>query len=277
MGGRAGVFLQPECATPQTDGAGPSSPWSLIVASPRALRSGRCSACGPSSRSGSATRCSPRTSPPAPSASSRSLALHHNRPKPTLRIDLGDEAIVATPIHRFWKAGRGWAMARDLKPGDTIRTPRRDGPGRLGLRGESPAGIQPRGGRGAGASSSAPRAPWCTTTAWSIRSRSVRCPEDAGGEAAGKPLRGRSGVGSRSRMGSDRLGGFPMRATPAQPSARVSRRLEARRPGPASLRSLCRPVSAQPRAFRRLGAPGGSPRRRRPCRTWRGWRAQGRR
>jgi hypothetical protein len=49
------------------------------------------------------------------------VALHHNPPKPTLRIDLGDEAIVATPIHRFWKAGQGWAMARDLKPGDTIR------------------------------------------------------------------------------------------------------------------------------------------------------------
>jgi hypothetical protein len=49
------------------------------------------------------------------------VALHHNPPKPTLRIDLGDEAIVATPIHRFWRAGQGWAMARDLKPGDTIR------------------------------------------------------------------------------------------------------------------------------------------------------------
>ena len=49
------------------------------------------------------------------------LALHHNPPKPTLRIDLGGEVIVATPIHRFWKAGQGWAMARDLRPGDTIR------------------------------------------------------------------------------------------------------------------------------------------------------------
>ena len=49
------------------------------------------------------------------------VALHHNSPKPTLRIDLGDEAFVATPIHRFWKVGQGWAMARELKPGDTIR------------------------------------------------------------------------------------------------------------------------------------------------------------
>jgi hypothetical protein len=37
------------------------------------------------------------------------------------QIDLGDEALVATPIHRFWKAGQVWAMARDLRPGDTIR------------------------------------------------------------------------------------------------------------------------------------------------------------
>jgi|SRR5579864_1497660 len=49
------------------------------------------------------------------------VALHHNSPKPTLRIDVGDEAFVATPIHRFWKVGQGWAMARELKPGDTIR------------------------------------------------------------------------------------------------------------------------------------------------------------
>jgi hypothetical protein len=30
--------------------------------------------------------------------------------------------VVATGIHRFWKAGKGWTMARDLKPGDPIRT-----------------------------------------------------------------------------------------------------------------------------------------------------------
>ncbi len=41
------------------------------------------------------------------------------------RISEEDEpadTIVATPIHRFWKAGGGWTMARDLKPGDPIRT-----------------------------------------------------------------------------------------------------------------------------------------------------------
>lgn len=50
------------------------------------------------------------------------VAVFHNPPNQTLRIDLGDESIVATGIHRFWKAGRGWTMARELKPGDTVRS-----------------------------------------------------------------------------------------------------------------------------------------------------------
>jgi hypothetical protein len=50
------------------------------------------------------------------------VTVYHNPPNRTLRIDLGTETIVATGIHRFWKAGRGWVMARDLKPGDTLRT-----------------------------------------------------------------------------------------------------------------------------------------------------------
>jgi hypothetical protein len=49
------------------------------------------------------------------------VAIHHNPPNATLRVKLGDESIVATGIHRFWKSGRGWTMARDLKPGDTLR------------------------------------------------------------------------------------------------------------------------------------------------------------
>ena len=49
------------------------------------------------------------------------LAVFHNPPAATLRVRLGGEAIVATGIHRFWKAGKGWTMARDLKPGDPIR------------------------------------------------------------------------------------------------------------------------------------------------------------
>ncbi|MHB1557848.1 MAG: polymorphic toxin-type HINT domain-containing protein, partial [Isosphaeraceae bacterium] len=49
------------------------------------------------------------------------LAVHRNRPTATLRIVIGDEKVVATGIHRFWRAGKGWAMARDLKAGDRLR------------------------------------------------------------------------------------------------------------------------------------------------------------
>jgi hypothetical protein len=45
-----------------------------------------------------------------------------NRVAPTLRLRIADETIEATQIHRFWKAGQGWIMARDLKPGDILRT-----------------------------------------------------------------------------------------------------------------------------------------------------------
>jgi hypothetical protein len=46
---------------------------------------------------------------------------YHNPPNVTLTIGIGSEEIVATPIHRFWRVGKGWALARDLKPGDPIR------------------------------------------------------------------------------------------------------------------------------------------------------------
>jgi hypothetical protein len=49
------------------------------------------------------------------------VAVHLNRPTPTFRILIDGETIVATGIHRFWKAGKGWTMARDLKPDDVIR------------------------------------------------------------------------------------------------------------------------------------------------------------
>ena len=49
------------------------------------------------------------------------LATHLNGPSETLRIALGSETIVATGIHRFWQAGNGWTMARDLKSGDRLR------------------------------------------------------------------------------------------------------------------------------------------------------------
>jgi Pretoxin HINT domain len=49
------------------------------------------------------------------------VAIHRNRPAPTLKISIGGESIVATGIHRFWKAGKGWTMARELKAGDRLR------------------------------------------------------------------------------------------------------------------------------------------------------------
>jgi hypothetical protein len=50
------------------------------------------------------------------------VEVFHNRPSPCLRITLGGEAIVVTGIHRFWRPGQGWVMARELRPGDAVRT-----------------------------------------------------------------------------------------------------------------------------------------------------------
>jgi Pretoxin HINT domain len=50
------------------------------------------------------------------------LVVHHNPPSKTFEIKLGEETIVSSHFHRFWKAGSGWVMARDLKVGDPIRT-----------------------------------------------------------------------------------------------------------------------------------------------------------
>ncbi len=49
------------------------------------------------------------------------LATHVNGPAATLRITIDGESIVATGIHRFWKAGKGWTMARELNAGDRLR------------------------------------------------------------------------------------------------------------------------------------------------------------
>lgn len=50
------------------------------------------------------------------------IAVHHNPPSPTFRLKTAkSEPIETTGIHRFWVAGRGWIMARDLKIGDPIR------------------------------------------------------------------------------------------------------------------------------------------------------------
>ncbi len=45
------------------------------------------------------------------------MAIHRTKTAATVRVAVDGETIVATGIHRFWKAGKGWTMARDLKPG----------------------------------------------------------------------------------------------------------------------------------------------------------------
>ena len=51
------------------------------------------------------------------------VTVFHNPPSATLRVRFREETVVVTGIHRFWKAGQGWVMARELKPGDRIRIP----------------------------------------------------------------------------------------------------------------------------------------------------------
>jgi hypothetical protein len=49
--------------------------------------------------------------------------VHHNPPGKTLRVALtSGESLVCSVYHRFWRANLGWAMARELKTGDTLRT-----------------------------------------------------------------------------------------------------------------------------------------------------------
>ena len=50
------------------------------------------------------------------------LATFRFRPTATIRLELDGGPVVCTPLHRFWRVGQGWTMARDLKPGDTVRT-----------------------------------------------------------------------------------------------------------------------------------------------------------
>ena len=49
------------------------------------------------------------------------VATHRNPPTATLKLTFDGETIGATGIHRFWRPGVGWTMARDLKVGDAVR------------------------------------------------------------------------------------------------------------------------------------------------------------
>ena len=89
--------------------------------------------------SGPARRCGPSPGPRRSSPSASAIRSSRRTPRPARwrsadrgrlpqparadpRIELGDETVIATGIHRFWKAAKGWVMARDLKPGDAVRT-----------------------------------------------------------------------------------------------------------------------------------------------------------
>ena len=73
------------------------------------------------------------------------VAVHHDPPDPTLRLTLDTgETIVTIAYHRFWLAGRGWAMARDAEAGRRPPDPRRPRHDRLDLPGRGDAPLQPR-------------------------------------------------------------------------------------------------------------------------------------
>jgi hypothetical protein len=49
--------------------------------------------------------------------------VHHNAPSKTIQVGLDNgDTLIASVYHRFWRAGSGWRMARELKPGDVLRT-----------------------------------------------------------------------------------------------------------------------------------------------------------
>lgn len=49
------------------------------------------------------------------------VALRRNPPSQLYRLRIGDEELETTGLHRYWKAGVGWVMGRELKAGDEIR------------------------------------------------------------------------------------------------------------------------------------------------------------
>ncbi len=67
------------------------------------------------------------------------IAALRNGPDKVLKIDMGREVIKVTGIHRFWKVGHGWALARDLRPGEIVRSMG----GVQTVKSVEPAGVEP--------------------------------------------------------------------------------------------------------------------------------------
>ena len=49
------------------------------------------------------------------------LTIHHSENQVVKTITIGDLPIIATDLERFWAAGKGWVMLRNLKAGDAVR------------------------------------------------------------------------------------------------------------------------------------------------------------
>ena len=60
---------------------------------------------------------------PVPLSFQPVMVVHHNAPARTIRVALDNgETITASTYHRFWQVGKGWAMAKQLHNGDSLRT-----------------------------------------------------------------------------------------------------------------------------------------------------------
>ena len=71
------------------------------------------------------------------------VTVYHNPPNATYRIDLGGESIVATGIHRFWKAGVGLGHGPGAQAGRPAANGQRHHHRHLGEAREDPACLQP--------------------------------------------------------------------------------------------------------------------------------------
>ncbi len=66
--------------------------------------------------------------------------VHRNPPAKTLRLTFSDgHYVVCSVYHRFWRANRGWAQARELEPGDHLRAL----PGIVRVESIEPDSVQP--------------------------------------------------------------------------------------------------------------------------------------